>query len=230
MKNLVLIIIPALICGLVFTSCESDVFNEVESGKNIIFYEVENLKGEDIATVQAKVSYSRMRSENQWQWETYYYKEYEIANFAKFENGFLFLNLSSTIPDEYLYPNYEKVWPTHGYNFSEGVIVSDINARTNQIVLLTALNSAGEVVGDFFFGNGGNYWGYYVYADRDFIEKGISESGGTSNLMFGGEFDCAYQKGWNICYNLNKKRTTQKPLDEDFKWYFEPYVPPVICY
>ena len=170
MNRFVLMIIPALICGMAFISCDSDVLNKEESN-NVVFFEVENIDRSDIATIRAKVSYSRMRSENQWQWETYDYKESEIADFAKFENDTLILNLSSIIPDEYLYSNQEKVWPTHGYNFSEGVIVSDINAKTNHIVLLTALNGAGEIVGDFFFGNGDNYWGYYVYADRDFTEN-----------------------------------------------------------
>ena len=224
MKRFFLMIIPALICGVAFTNCDSS--NEVENVNRIVSHEVKNVNSDDIATVQVKVSYSRMRSENQWQWETYYYKEYEIADFAKYENGSLKLNLSATIPDEYLYSNSEKVWPLHGYNFSEGVIVSDIEAKTNRIVILTALSSAGESVGDFYLGNDNNYRAEYIYADRDFTEKGISESGHT----LGVEFDCSYKKGWNIRYVSNLKYMTQKPLNEDFNWCFEPNKDPEICY
>ena len=224
MKKSVFFIIPALIIGVILISCNSDVLDETVS--TAFFYKVENVKGEDIATVQAKVSYFRLRTENQVQWETYYYKEYVIADFAKYKNGTLELNLSATIPDEYLFSNSEKVWPTHGYSFSEGVVVvSDIDAKTNHIVFLEAFNSAGKRVGEFYFGNHNNFGAEYIYADRGFTENGISE-GNWQRVT--SEFDCSYEKGWNIRYRSGSKYTTKKPTNEDLKCYFEPQKEPLV--
>ena len=54
----------------------------------------------------------------------------------------------------------------------------------------------------------------YIYSDRSFTAEGISE--------YGLEFDCSFNKGWNIMYRRKdfSKITTKEPLNEKFKWYF----------
>jgi len=123
--------------------------------------------------------------------------------YAKYENGGFELIFPATIPDEYLQP---------ASNRFEDVPLSDTQAKIVS-VQIDAHNSADATIGDFSF-RSDNWAIEFKYADRDFTVKGVSK--------YGVEFDCSYEKGWNVIYHSldGKKITTQKPLNENFKSYF----------
>jgi hypothetical protein len=165
---------------------------------------VENVYGEidfrDIAFAKA-IGYYRT-GDDEW----HNYLEFP----AKYENGGFELNLSDAISDEYLQvvSNRED---------REGVALSDTQAKF-MFFGVHAHNSTNMYIGSLRIGS--ENWNIeFRYADRDFSEIGISK--------FGEEFDCSYKKGWNVVYyfydGVKTKSTTQKPLNENFKCYFEIY-------
>ena len=98
----------------------------------------------------------------------------------------------------------------------ESITVSDIHTKVGNIII-NAYESAGNYVGDFNLGSD-NWSVEFMYADRNHTVKGIFKSGL--------EADCSYNTGLNIIYHVyggNTKMTTQKPLNEDFKWHLETY-------
>ena len=118
---------------------------------------------------------------------------YELAS-VKYDNDFKLdeLIFPETLPDNYLLSFSEK----------EKNTVSDGQAQT-ATVSIYAYNSAGKGLG---FIN--------IVVGNESCEYG------TNNIN---EFDCSYEKGWNIVYTKYDriiKHITQKPLDEDFHWYF----------
>jgi hypothetical protein len=157
--------------------------------------------GKEIATVKAKIVTFKQFSDDEYRWV-----EYEVTS-IKYENNEFELNFSTIVPDEFLLPNSEKT-------IVEGVTISNSQAKTG-LISVNAYNKAGNYIGGFALSSE-NYWSAdYIYVDQSFTEKGLSN--------FGVEFDCSFEKGWNIRYYSplgNGKYTTQKPLNEVFKWHY----------
>ena len=159
-------------------------------------------KEENVTIVKARISTFKRFSEDDYRWMVC-----EVAS-VKYENGgfeLSELNFPASISDEYLWAFSEKT-------IIEGVTISDIQAQIG-LVSVDAYDSEGKPIGAFALGND-NWSVEYLYADRDFTEKGISE--------YGIVIDCFFKKGWNIRYqsSVEKIHTTQKPLNEVFKWHF----------
>ena len=140
-------------------------------------------------------------------------KECHYLDFsAEYKNGGFELNLPATIPDEYLQSFSEKIL------MENNIYVSDTQAKVTSFTLL-AYNSAETWIGSINF-RSDNWYMQFIYADRSFTEKGVT--------LYGVEIDCSYKKGWNIVYvsrdgeiaDAGSKQTTQKPLKENFKCYF----------
>ena len=141
-------------------------------------------------------------------------EKYEIAS-VKYENGEFELNelyFPESAQNEYLLPIHENIVN----------IASDIQAKTAEISI-QAYNNAGNMLG-FLMQRCGNWYVYYIYADRRFTLKGSVKSG-----TFTDEYDCSYEEGLNIVYNSvdvgNRKYTTQKPSSEDCNWHFQSLCP-----
>jgi len=125
--------------------------------------------------------------------------EYILDSF-KYENDELELNLPDTVPNEYL--------SQHLTGFMD-VSKSDPYAKWAR-VSINAYNSVGNSVGSF--GLVSNNWvAQYIYSDRSFT---------TIGNYYSTEYDCSYEKGLNIVYKTFREETTQKPLNENFKWKF----------
>ena len=141
--------------------------------------------------------------------------KYEVAS-VSYENGEFELNelnFPKSVQDECLLPIHE--------NFVN--IVSDIQAKTAEISI-QAYNTAGIMLG-FLIQRCGNWYVYYVYADRCFTQKGSIKSG----TITVDEYDCSYEEGLNIVYYSvdvgSRKYTTQKPSNEDCQWHFQSLCP-----
>jgi len=193
-KNLKFTAILLMLVGC-FTSCsKEDIISDKEGYVQImeapLSVKVTNLKNEHIAFAKFYVTYY-----NNGEWP-------HLEFSTNYGNDGFELDFPATIPDEYLQSASNN-----------GVPLSDIQAKIVS-VHIDAHNVADENIGGFSFRS--DKWGIeFKYADRDFIEKGISE--------YGVEFDCSYKKGWNVVYCTSDggvKRTTQKPLNEEFKCYF----------
>ena len=202
MKRLVLMIVPALICGMVLTSCSSDMENLTDD--NFVIMEAARIKaanveidGKDIVTVKATIS-NRLCFEND---ECIIV--YEVAT-SKFKNGGFDLIFSANVPDVYLEPIV----------VDEGFIASDIKAKIGY-VYFNAFDSAENRMGNFEIMSGSFWSASYVYADRSFTMKG--------QTSYGLEVDYSFNKGWNMIYYSYRGAhyyTTQKPLNVDFKCFF----------
>ena len=182
---------------VLFSSCnkeESTSGNEEEPTNKSFVIEASGIdvKGRDIVTVKAILS-AVVPNKNGYS----DFIDNEITS-AKFENGGFKLILPDTVLNEYL----GKI-----LGIAEGVIVSNIYAKTGY-VSIQGYDNAGESICSF--NSRGNEWSFeYMYSDSNFTQKGNS-------------FDCSFEKGWNIMYHRmvnNMIHTTQKPLDENFKWY-----------
>ena len=181
MKRLVLMMIPALICGMVLTNCSSDMENPTD--ENFVVMETARIKaanveidGKDIATVKATIT-NRLCLENESCTIVY-----EVAT-SKFENGGFDLNFSANVPDVYLEPIF----------VDEGFTASDTEAKIGHVIL-DAFDSAGNrMAGNFSIMSIDNQWSAsYVYADRSFTMKG--------KTGYGLEVEYSFIKGWNIIY------------------------------
>ena len=155
MKRLVLIIVPALICGIVFTGCGSNKEVGIPENNNSLLIEATDIEmnllccscGNDITSVKAKI-YNWISDTDDGE---YHWVIYEVAS-ARFENGEFKLNFSETVPDEYLLFN------------------NSIQAKTG-IVSIDAYSSTGLHCGSFELYDR-ECSVEYMYSDRDFIENG----------------------------------------------------------
>ena len=199
------------IMTMFIASCEKDTDDTVvievvgiEGVPTII--EVAN---KDIAKIKIFVSAVRQNSQGQ-----IYFVNNVVAT-TKIENGSIKLNFPATVPEKYLGSMHE-LFSIFSY---EGITVSDRQAKTGD-VRIYAYNSAGRFIGDFRLW--GNEWFTEIkYSDRSFTEKGCFQSGREANSHF--------NKGLNIVYfslGSNTKTTTQKPLNDDFRWVLWP--PPTV--
>jgi len=189
-------ILPALICGMVFTSCE-----KVENaGSNTVVIEATGIETNfgcgcsDIATVKATISSMIPNQDGEYHWVTY------VIDSSNFKDGGFKLNFPETIPDKYLFDN----------DFSAGITVDGIQAKTG-LVSFDAYNSAGEYVGGFDL-RSKDCSIAYLYTNISFTNKGT--------YSYGRYYDYSFEKGCNIMYSGINGSTTQKPLNEIFKWYF----------
>jgi hypothetical protein len=177
--------------------------------------EVENVTS-DIKGVFAQLLYNR--------WNEYYNCWYfaglqYLYNEGTYKNGGFEIRFPDSFPDEFLGPFY----PEYTLSSDGEVILSNIGAKTGVIYLHASTDHYGVVTKNFSplgkFELVGNDWIVdYMYSDRSFTAKGISGDGT--------EFDCSFNKGWNILYSgkyFSSKITTKKPLNENFKWYFRSY-------
>ena len=199
-------VVAVLIITVILAACENDepkIDNYLEIEATGI--EIGNC---DVATAKARIHTLIGYPDA----EEPYWVEYELAS-VKFENGGFKMRLPATIPDEYL-------WTKSTF---EGFTLSDSQAKIGTFSV-DAYNSDGKCVGAL--GVQGEKWNIeYVYADRSFTEKGKLEYDANNKpYIFGAEFECSYKKGWNIIYStaieMIVTRTTEKPINEDFRWYF----------
>ena len=180
-----------------FAACEKD--DSTNGNTLVINVQSENGSG-NIATVKARIYSLIGFNDDGGIWAEY------VLDSVKYDNNGFVLKFPLTVPDEYLWTNV-----------TEGIPLSDFQAKWG-VVSINAYNSAGDWIGSFDLE--GKEWSIeYMYSDRSFTEKG------TTNYGF--EFDCSYEKGLNITYLSYMKRTTQKPLNESFKWNFHEIV---ICF
>jgi len=145
----------------------------------------------DIDTVKARIYSLIGFPDDGWHWTEF------ILAAVKYENSGFEMSFPAIVPDDFLWTNV-----------TEGIPLSDFKAKWGR-VSIEAYNSDGNHIGNFSLD--GEKWSIeYMYSDRNFTEKGTT--------YFGFEFDCSYKKGWNITYLGYWQRTTQKPLNESFKW------------
>jgi len=197
-KKFLALVISAMTISLV--ACEKgkttdDNKDEVTgiTENNLVEIKAEVVSGRsDIAIVVARIISLIDFPNDGWHWAEY------VLDSVKYKNGGFKMSFPETVPDEYLRTN-----------ITEGIPLSDSQAKWGRVTI-EAYNSAGKYLGGFFLA--GKDWSIeYMYSNRSFTEKGKIEDGL--------EFDCSYKKGWNVIYTNYWKRTTQKPLNENFKWY-----------
>jgi len=210
LRNVVAIAICLAGMATFFTSCDkneliiNDSYVQIwEKPLRIKVVNVENSNGEDIAFAKA-IGYYRTGND---EWHNY------LEFTSKYKNGGFELKLSDAIADKYLQVASER-------EDRKGIAISDTKAKF-MFFGLRAFNSENSFIGGHL-NIRSEKWGIsFIYADRDFTEKGVSE-------YYGIDLDCSYKKGWNVVYNSFDgkimKYTTQKPLNENFKCYFEIYL------
>jgi len=196
---------------LVFTACSKD---DIDSDNDVVIWEyatsidpsgkamvikTSNIDNGNNDISSAKVTLGYQSLDGEW-----HYLEYS----AEYENGGFELHLPITIPDEFLSPSSNVLL------YEDNIHLSDINAK-NIYANIIAYNSDGDNIGSFSFSS--DKWQMAIlYADRNYTEKGITNSGF--------EYNCSYQRGWNVVYYYwdvtNSKITTQRPKNEKFKCYF----------
>jgi len=204
MKKIINFFGVAIFTIMFFASCE--INNQTIDSSVVIEATNIEIGDNDIDSVKAVITTLKLNSDGKSYWV------YNEIVSAKFENGGFKLNFPITIPEEYL-GSIREIFKIFSY---EGITVSDMQAKTGWVVI-SGYNSVGEYVGDFLL-RGNEWFVEFEYSDRSFTEQG--------NFKSGGEVDCSYNKGLNIIYNIyggNTKSTTQKPLNEDFKWYLATY-------
>ena len=193
---------------LFFYSCDKSnqqtddsyvIFEENPTSDNSLVIKAYNVEGgnnKDIAFAKVVIVSFVQSPNGKYNWFEYS-TEYENAGFI--------LTFPETFSDEYLQYWSEAVL--------EGVQISDNQAKIRS-AYVEAHNKAEENIGGFSFRSDNCGIGF-LYADRSFTMKGVSNFSGS-------EFDCSFKKGWNIVYYLNggKKQITQKPKNEIFKCYF----------
>ena len=211
MKKIMIVLITAMAMVTVFVNCKK----EKETGEGFVIEATNVLNnGNDVAKVAA-VSIDLKNEE-----------EAIIAS-CKFENNGFKLTLPKTLASKYL-----ASWDYEGIDW---VILSDKKAKVGSIDLW-ALNGANEPSGGFYLEkSGSNEYqdgeATYIYADRDFTMKGKIEGVEEDDeftYSWSQEFDCSFQKGWNIIYvtynmDINTQdvtvfATTQKPSGTNWIW------------
>ena len=178
---------------------------------HIIATDVENITS-NVKGVFAQLLYNLWNNnDNYWYTAGLQY----LYNEGTYQNGGFEIKFPNSFPAEFLGPFY----PDYTLSSDDEVTISDINAKTGIIYLHASTDHYGivsknyspvgkfELVGDEWIAD-------YMYSDRSFTVKGISKSGL--------EFDCSFNKGWNIMYSkiYFSKIITKKPSNENFKWYF----------
>ena len=199
-----------VITTLFFVACDKD--EQTNDHSFVVVLEATNLNisgilntNVDVTTIKAVLSAIKQDSNGKL-----YFVDTEITS-TNFKDGGFKLNFPETLPNEYLGSMYE-LFNIFSY---EGITVSDIQSKTGN-VWIYAYDNAGNYVGNFRFVSDGWYT-QFMFTDRSFTVKG--------NFRGGSAVDCFYHKGLNIEYVIwggNTKSTTNKPLNESFRWILEP--------
>jgi len=141
-----------------------------------------------------------------------------LASFP-LQNGGFKLTLPQTVEGKYL---QEGNW----WSGDESITVSDPNAKTAYLGICGYSSAGLSPIGYVDLRGVGNdiyYYGYYIYADRDFTVIRNSE---YANINF------SFKKGWNICYSYYIGRThyntTEKPSKVELKWEYNEYSFPIV--
>lgn len=194
MGKIVKIILGVIVITVLFGACEKVITGQCT-------------RETDNASVKAMMRTYKQDSDGKRYWA-----EYETA-FVKYENGKFELNESNfpeIVPDMYLGNVLDNFSPIPGI---EGI--SDIQAKIG-FVEIYANDSVGGLNGGFNLRSDKSF-AFYIYADRSFTVKGSNKNGDV--------FDCSFEKGWNVRYNYYSQGkftyTTQRPLNEDFRWHFQ---------
>ena len=184
------------------------------NASHIIATNVENITS-DVKGVFAQLLYNIWNDYNNYWYQAglqYLYNE------GVYKNGGFEIGFPDSFSNEYLGP-FE---PYHTLSSGGNVISSDINAKTGLIYLHASTDHYGIVTKNYssvgkFVLVGDGWIVDYLFSDRSFTVKGISE--------YGLEFDCSFNKGWNIMYTRKdySKITTNQPSNEYFKWYLVLY-------
>jgi len=198
-RNVIAIAICLTGITLFFAACNDKDLLIINDSSMLIMYNPFILKVRNIENNKGDIDFAKASRGYQSPGGKWHYFEFS----SKCKNGGFELNFPATVPDEYLQLASE-MW---------GVQLSENYAKMMSFTVI-AYNRDGSNIGSFSFISK-NWAIEYVYADRNFTEKGISKH----NI----EFDCSYRKGWNVVYwssDGGTKRTTQKPLNEKFKCFF----------
>jgi len=220
MKKIVLMIIPALICGMMLISCDKEEQEfgtgnwEIRNDGSMVLraFNLENAP-KNVATVKVRMSaFSQDPNVSPY---------IEVAS-AEYKNGGFELTFPSTVSDEYLQPF-----------FLSGSIVGRIGTVIHNNI--HAFDKGGEYLGSFslvIHDERNEYLGgmSFTYSNNKFSVEGTGAFGGIDDLF--------YEKGWNAVYSYffrsthpqglptsnDIKRTTQRPANRriSFVWYFSP--------
>jgi len=210
MKRLVLMMIPAMICGVMLTSCDKQEGEQVVEN---VFWEILDDGGLVLKASNVETNNNNVATVN--------FVEGDIVASADFINGGFELILPSTLPDEHL-----------SWRYAEGCI--GIQVRDYFWFRdIYAHNRAGKYGGSFMLwlvDEKNEMFGLvsFVYAKNSFS---IIDSCISTTIS-----DLHYIKGWNIQYyysyptsNSNTyKSTTQRPENVKLVWvYYPPHSGPI---
>jgi hypothetical protein len=210
-----LMVIPLLFCGCheepTEKPIEEEPIEEPIAISNVIEAKDVRNSNSEIATVKA-MRLSSLFDES----------DTIIIATGNYANDAFILELPETLADTLLKGGI-------GAGFPASIVVSDYNAKSTQI-LLVAYDNTEQETGVF------NWYGgisttradaMYIYSDRKFTIKGKYTSSDNTYTL---EYDCSYEKGWNIVYKIavtsNEKLvstlvTTKKPTEYEIFWHFE---------
>jgi hypothetical protein len=189
--------IVVILLSTVFIACEKD-----DIGSNSSVINAKNVIGgnSNITTVKAFVnnlSYG-------------YSSLFEIAS-SKYENNGFTLKLPKTIPSQYLF-FVTATGIVDSWEIPEKLL-SDKDAKWTTVVNIYGFDISENEIGYFeLYDKSTEYYGWYVFADRNFTIIGVNNYN---------QFDCSLKKGWNIVYTSFQEDiiTTTKPSNSNFTWY-----------
>lgn len=228
MKKLRFLLLALIGLSVTFTSCKKDEpVLEWELEAQAENYDISNTLVDSVYAVV----YERVDANN-------YIKH--IVGKAKYENGGFKIKLSAVPPAALMELEDES---------DDGVIISDLTAKIGAIELFAAIKD-GEEIGYFaqtkhsledVLRRGENLNSYhindvvrYIYATKDFTEKGTSfdttDRGGTT-FTWKATVDLDFKKGWNkMLYNTLVDTRTERELEvrtitdtSDYHWLYIPY-------
>ena len=213
MKKAVILLGLGMFLAVSCEKSEQEPKEEPISANQIIATEVENVTS-DVKGVFAQLLYYNWSDDyNGWYSASLQY----LNNEGKYKDGSFEIKFPNYFSNEFLGPFY----PFYTLSSDGEVILSDINAETGVIYLHASTDHYGVISKNYSpvgkFESVSDKWIVdYMYSDRSFTAEGISK--------YGLEFDCSFNKGWNIMYRMKdySKITTKKPSNENFKWHFRP--------
>jgi len=229
MKKQLYLLVTALIVSAAFVACDkenggnngngnnsgnnngnNDINTLVINATNVICLNPEYEDDSNVATVKA------------------FARGFEVVS-SPYQNKGFTLNLSKTVPEQYLQYILIHFWDYYYYDIPAH-FVSDRNSKCG-ILDISAFDNSDKVNGlftlrerkqveDEYYEYFRDYIrAYYIYADRDFTIKGFDNPN---------QYDCSFKKGWNIVYLLWHNdyshypdiMTTTKPANSNLKWYY----------
>ncbi|MDR0560590.1 MAG: 2-hydroxyacyl-CoA dehydratase family protein [Prevotellaceae bacterium] len=151
---------------------------------------------------------------------------------AAYKNGGFTLKLPATVDDKYLVADFKR--------FTDGVKVSDPNAKLCQFEVLRVFKSGEELQGRFFHiysSEKTKTMVEYIYTDRDLsVTGGYTEereiyigNGNFEKVIYDNTFNVNLKKGWNITYltqtetatGVTQTITSKAPENVKVKWVYD---------